>query len=274
VLATVTALAFRSFLPDPEAISADQQRNALATVIYLYTLACFLAAACVWLFVPESTTSGDELSEDRPLRTKTSIQDRVRFVLQNPAIWLIAVVIISAYCAYKAILLNSLYAETAYQWSEKDTPILNVVGSWLRPVAALGAGYLADRISPSRTSMICFAVLVAAYACFATTQPGSGTEWLLWATVLVSSTAAFALRAVYYAVLEETAVPRRVTGTAVGVISFVGYTPEIFFPPLVFAIIQATPGSAGYQHVFWLIAAASAVGFVATAAIRSKYRGQ
>jgi hypothetical protein len=63
---------------------------------------------------------------------------------------------------------------------------------------------------------------------------------------------------------EETSIPRNATGSAVGVVAFVGYTPEVFFGPLAFGIVAAVPGAAGYQYVFGLLAVISAVGLVAT----------
>ena len=50
------------------------------------------------------------------------------------------------------------------------------------------------------------------------------------ANMVVSCAAFFALRGIYFALLEESGTPRELTGTAVGVICFVGFTPEIFMP--------------------------------------------
>jgi hypothetical protein len=42
----------------------------------------------------------------------------------------------------------------------------------------------------------------------------------------------FALRAVYFALIDESQVRLGATGTAVGVISLLGFTPDIFFAAL------------------------------------------
>jgi nitrate/nitrite transporter NarK len=266
ILTTVTVLAFRSFLPDPEAISESQRRAALLTVIYTYSLTCFVAAVFVWFLVPDTTRR-------IPLRGSETKKARIAVVVKMPAVWLLALVIIAAYCSYKAFVLFPLYAETAYGWSEKDTPTLNALGAWLRPVAALVAGLIADRVSASRAGAFCFALLIVTYICFAVVQPGVRTTWILWANVIVVTSAACALRAVYYAVLEETSIPRDATGSAVGVVAFFGYTPEVFLAPLAFGIVAASPGAAGYQHVFWLLAGIAVVGLAATVATRRIYRG-
>jgi nitrate/nitrite transporter NarK len=233
----------------------------LLTVIYTYTLICFVTAVFVWLLVPDTARRG-------PSPSKKATKGRIALVMKMPAVWLLAVVIISAYCSYKAFVLFPLFAEAAYGWSEKDTPTLNALGAWLRPIAALGAGFIADRVSASRAGVFSFALLIAAYICFAVAQPGAATVWILWTNVIVVTTAACALRAVYYAILEETSIPRDATGSAVGVVAFVGYTPEVFLAPLAFGIVAAAPGAAGYHYVFGLLAAVSAVGLAATVVIR------
>jgi nitrate/nitrite transporter NarK len=265
VLATVTVVVFRQLLPDPDAIDASQRRAALQTVIYMYSSACFVAAVLVWFVVPDTAGPRDAAA---PPHGGSSTADRLVRVMKMPAVWLLAVVIIAAYCSYKAFVLFPLYAEAAYGWSERDTPTLNALGSWLRPVAALVAGMLADRSSASRISLLCFALLIATYIAFAVVPPGAGTVWLLWVNVIVVTSAACALRAVYYAVLEETSIPRDATGSAVGVVAFVGYTPEVFLAPLAFGIVAASPGAPGYQHVFVMLAGIAAIGLAATLGIR------
>jgi nitrate/nitrite transporter NarK len=265
VLATVTVMVFRSFLPDPDAISESQRTAALRTVIYTYSVSCFVAAVFVWLLVPDT-------GRRQPSPAKKASQGHIARVMKMPAVWLLAVILICAYCSYKAFVLFPLFAEAGYGWSEKDTPMLNTLGAWLRPVAALGAGFIADRVTASRASVICFAMLIGTYICFAGVQPGASTAWVLWTNVIVVTAAACALRAVYYAILEETSIPRDLTGSTVGVVAFFGYTPEVFFAPLAFTMVKASPGAAGYQHVFWLLAVISAVGLAATVAIRRIYR--
>jgi hypothetical protein len=55
-----------------------------------------------------------------------------------------------------------------------------------------------------------------------------------------------------------------ITGTAVGFISVVGYTPDIFAGPLMGYFLDANPGAVGLEHTFWLMAGFSVVGLVAS----------
>ena len=62
--------------------------------------------------------------------------------------------------------------------------------------------------------------------------------------------AVFALRGIYFALLQETKTQREITGTTVGIVSFMGFTPEIFFGPISGRILDAAPGIQGHHNYF------------------------
>ena len=57
-----------------------------------------------------------------------------------------------------------------------------------------------------------------------------------------------------------------VTGTAVGLVSFLGYTPDIFFGPLMGVLLDNSPGITGHQHLFWVLTAFAVLGAVVSVA--------
>ena len=64
--------------------------------------------------------------------------------------------------------------------------------------------------------------------------------------------------------VKEGRIPYAVTGTAVGIISVVGYTPDIFMGPVMGVLLDNSPGIKGHQHVFALLAAFSLIGALAS----------
>ena len=61
-----------------------------------------------------------------------------------------------------------------------------------------------------------------------------------------------------------------VTGTATGVISVIGYTPDIFMPTLGGMILDANPGAGGYQNLFLFVTALSFLGLIAAFVVYRK----
>ena len=84
--------------------------------------------------------------------------------------------------------------------------------------------------------------------------------------IFFSAVAIYGLRGVYFAIMEEVDVPRHATGTAVGIISLVGYTPDIFIMPVAGWLIDRSPGATGHQHFYGVLMLFSLVGLIAVIA--------
>jgi nitrate/nitrite transporter NarK len=257
-------LPFKALLgEDPERASQAQRVSALRAVVLIYAAATLLTAILVWFFVPERRASAEE---ERP-----SLLHHIATVLRKGAIWLQSAIIVCAYVAYKGIDNYSLFAVQGYRMNEVEGAHISTMASGARPIACVGAGLLGDRISSSRVILLSFAILVASYLFFAVDDPGP--RWVLWSNVLVSCSAAFALRGVYFALFEEASIPGEITGTAVGVVSIIGYTPDVFFYPVTGWLLDRTPGLVGHQHFFWLLLGFALLGLLATGRFRRSVHG-
>lgn len=264
LLATLALFFFSMFMPATDEIATLAQKTAaLRSTMCVYTCICFVAATFVWLFVPELTPN--RTSE----RTVERRQGHLLQVLKMPAVWLQALIIVGAYCVYKGGDFYSQYARDIWGWSDVHAARLSALSVWTRPVAAIGAGLIADRLSSTRVIMGCFTLTGLAYISFILTPPGDTLTWLLWTNVLATCTGMFALRGIYFALLEESSVPPEMTGTAVGVVSFIGYTPEIFMPLLGGWLIDLWAGGVtGYQVLFAFLGAMSVLSIVAAWILR------
>ena len=78
------------------------------------------------------------------------------------------------------------------------------------------------------------------------------------------SAAVFGLRGLYFAIFGQAGVPAALTGTAVGIVSLVGYTPDIFMGPLNGYLTDTYPGALGHQYFFAVLAAFAALGLICT----------
>jgi MFS family permease len=141
---------------------------------------------------------------------------------------------------------------------------------WLKPFAALVAGYIADKFGIARSVAFLFLLLIASFGLLAV-MPGTPTLLpMMLVNVAIASLAVFAMRGIYFALLEEGGVPMAVTGTAAGIVSTVGFTPDIFMPLLGGILLDKFPGAEGYRYFFLTTAAICGVGFVASLLIYLK----
>ncbi len=103
-------------------------------------------------------------------------------------------------------------------------------------------------------------MLLLSYAMLSIALPDGTGLTIIYANIFVSFFAVFGLRGVYFALLEENDTPAFLTGAVTGMVSFVGYTPEIFFAPITGRILDASPGIVGHQNYFLFLAGVMIVG--------------
>ncbi|HIA49562.1 MAG TPA: MFS transporter, partial [Acidobacteria bacterium] len=240
------------YLPTETALVTDLDRRAgLRSIILYYSLITLLCAGIVWFLVPHVRGT---VSEHR--NPFVGIPE----VIRRPLIWTQAAVIICAYCGMKGTDNYSLYAVQVLGMNEIDAARLATYGAYVRPVACVIAGLIADRYSSARSICVLFVMLVISYSVLAVVTPDTIALTLIYANVFVTFFAIFALRGIYYALLEETRTPKHLTGASVAVIAFIGYTPEIFFGPVTGRILDANPGVPGHLNYFAFLTAVSVVG--------------
>ena len=262
-MASLGAALFTWSFPEGYAAASFQERKAaMILVIQIYTLATFLAGVFVWFAIPEPGSAARRWDpESEP------VLRHIGRALRLPVVWLIAMVVICAYVAYKGYDYYGLYAVETFGLSEVEAAHLSAVGAWARPVGALTFGLLGDRLLVSRMTVLCFALLLVSQSLFAVLVPAPDLVWVLWTNVLAGSLVMFGLRALYYALFEEGGVPASLTGTAVGIVSVVGYTPDVFVNYFGGVILDAAPGLAGHQNLFRFFAAFALLGLLAAAVL-------
>ena len=257
LLASGGVMLLAMFMPDNlDQLNNQERRAAFRTVIFFYSSVTLAAAALTWIVIPPIKHIGD--STQALLRNSLT-------VLGRPLVWAQAGVIICAYCGYKGFDNYSLYAVQVLGMNEVDGASLAAYGTYVRPVAAIGAGFLADRWTAGKTVGACFVLMVLSYGLLATMLPVGPGLYMIYGNMLVSIATVFMLRGVYFALLEENQVPPYLTGAVAGTVSFIGYTPEIFFGPVTGRILDANPGPVGHQHYFLFLAVVAAIGVAVVA---------
>jgi sugar phosphate permease len=262
VLATIGAGLFGLMFPEGyAAANFEDKQEALRLIILGYTAVTATAGVFVWFVLSDGHPSGQPgLEEWRPATEST--WTHIKRVMRIPAVWLTSIIVVCAYVGFKGFDNYSLYAVEGFGMGEVEAARIAAIGAWMRPVAALGAGFLGDRFLVSRMTVVCFAVLLVSQLFFALHTPLPGTAWVLLFNILIGSSAIFGLRALYFALFEEAKVPTAVTGTAVGLVSVLGYTPDIFVSYAGGVLLDRSPGLAGHQHYFYFLAAFAAIGLL------------
>ena len=250
-----TALLAESLGTTFEEATAVERFNSFAKVIYFYSIVTAATGLLVWIVIPDSGPG--------------EIQPRFRFqdlghVVAKPIVWMQGVIIVCAYCGYKGLDNYGLYVEQVLGLSNAESNTFMSRTAYIRVIAAVAAGFLADRFFPSRVVIGCFALALVAYGLLSTPLFGVVGLHIVLLNLVVTFVSVYALRGVYFALIEQSKTPKHLTGTTAGIISVVGFTPDFFFNAISGRILDAAPGAVGFQYYFLLLTGFAVLGLVTT----------
>jgi MFS family permease len=241
-------------------------QQALSTVVVQLSLVTMALGVIAWFVI-------EDLSREESGATVNLAPGwhEVLAVLKMPVIWLIIIVVMTAYCAYWSSYAINPYATDVILTTTAVAGAISVARMWLKPVSGFMAGFVADRFGVSSTTTVLFAMLVVSFLGLAALSGNLPRFNLMLGFMAIAAIAIFALRGIYFALLEEGNVPLAVTGTAGGVVSAVAFTPDVFMPLLSGALRDNFPGAEGYRYLFLSTAGMCALGLIASMTIYFKY---
>lgn len=255
--ASIAVMIYASLLPaDVASATISERSQAFEKMILVFAGATAAASVLVWFVIPNPDPARNGERSTVTLFGAFS-------VLRLPAVWLQSIIIVCAYVAYKGLDDVSLYAKVALGFDEVNAAYSGTVSMWVRPFAAVAAGLIADRTRVSHMTAASFLALATGAGVIASGILQAGMVAAFFIVIVGTSAAVHALRGLYFAIMQEGEIPLEYTGTVVGIVSTVGYTPDIFMGPLMGKLLDQSPGVLGHQHVFAVIAAFSLVGCAA-----------
>jgi nitrate/nitrite transporter NarK len=235
-------------------VTVSESRAAFKMVILVSSGIVVLVGVLVWLFMKL-----DPKIEKGIILEKITIL-QIKAVLRLPSVWLLMIIILCAYVGYKITDVFSLYAQDVMHYDQVQSAQVGTFLLFIRPAIGILIGVLADRTLPTFWLVVSFVVSFFGALLFASGVISDSETALFFISILVVATGVYAARSLYFAVMESGQIPLIFTGTAVGLVSLIGYTPDIFAGPAMGYLLDNSPGKEGHQHVFWMLALFSFIG--------------
>ncbi len=257
-IASGSAVLLGVFLPNQvEAASLEQLSNALGKIIFIFCGVTAIGALLVWFIFP------NEGPEKRTLNEKLSL-DGVKASMKSRSVWLQALIVLCAYVGYKCTDDFGLYASDVFGFNDVNSAHMATISFWMRPIAAIAAGFLGDRYGHSKMTSISFVILILGSGMLSSGFLGPGMIAFVAVVIATTSLGIYALRGLYYALFQESKIPLAITGSAIGLISVIGYTPDVFMGPLMGVILDNNPGESGHQILFAVLVVFGVIGFLSS----------
>ena len=264
LLASSTLMLFSSYLPEVGPLHISDKRVALCEVIKVFTGLTFLVAALVWMCVPSEEQSTEDV-EATPQRKAISLNE-IMIILKNPAVWLQGMIIITAYTGYKGMDDLSLFAKDVYGMNDVEAGGVSSVAFWVRPFAAILAGMIGGVFGGVRAMIGCFSLICLGNGVIALGLMNPNAPWMIMMYIFCSGAAIFGLRGLYFSIFDRAGVPPALMGTAIGFVSVIGYTPDIFIGPINGYLTDTYPGALGHEYFFGVLCVFAALGLLSAVA--------
>jgi MFS family permease len=259
LLATV-ALGLFAFATETRSQSAAE---GFKHVVYLYSFICIvIGCGLVLLKDPKSIEAQTAELDTQPHNLLSDLATLVKI----PELWLVTAIVFCGYHMFWATYSFSDYLQGSGMTAVMAGTI-TTIKLWMRPIGGIGGGWLGDKFS--NISVLIVALLLVTLAMVGLIVfPGFNNLGLLIGTVIFIGLMTYAIRGLYWAILDSCNIPLRITGLAIGIVSVVGYLPDTFIPLINGYLTETYPGAVGYNLYFGYIAFIGVLGTLAALTLR------
>jgi MFS family permease len=220
--------------------------DALLKVIYLYVGYALLLAPIVVFAIDDVK---DDSSSAEIAASDGSLLANLKVIFGKTEVWLAAFCILTGYQLFWATYSFSGYMQQQYGLTAVAVGSITVAKLWMRPIGAVAAGFIGDRFNRERVlAVLMFSGTVALAGLIV--LPLTASAGMLLAVVLFIGLATYAIRGIFWATLDSCEIPNRIKGLAIGVISLIGYSPDIYLPLINGFLLEKYPGKPGYSIYF------------------------
>ena len=194
-LASIALVIFTSVLSS--SIDLTDKEQALASVIYMYSLALVITAVLIIIFVKEdkNAAAAAKSSED----SKIKLSD-IGKVFKNKFVYLHGFVIFAGYTIFWTSYYIGGYLQTSLNFDAVTVGSMMVGLLWMRPIGGVLGGILADKLGQANTiaagmlgGVVCLGALVVV--------PGTLPTYVITVLVMVTGLFCYLIRGTYWSLL-------------------------------------------------------------------------
>jgi sugar phosphate permease len=226
ILASIAVLMFREMSTPQDAATIR-----MTPVLMLYSTTAVLLGIMVFFVVkdnPDAVISKAAREANR-LATGSSLLKDLWLLLRMPQLWLVAGVMVIGQGLFFLTYSVSAYLQVNLGLTALAAGSITLSKLWMRPLGGFTIGFLADWYS--REVVMAWLMVLASISLLSVIfLPLGGHIYLILPLVLVIGYLTYAIKGLYWSMLDFCPIPPHLTGLAIGVVSFLGYMPDTLLP--------------------------------------------
>ncbi|MEL1224805.1 MAG: MFS transporter [Candidatus Neomarinimicrobiota bacterium] len=235
---------------DVSSLTLSEKQEVFKYVIGASSLIVFIIGIVVYTYLRI------ELKDDEKIGNIKSLLELAKL----KSVWLISFIILCAYMGYKITDIYSLYASEVMLFDEINAARVGALQQYLRPIVCISIAFFTDKNGNINNILIGFFVMMVGSILFASGLIKVSMNMLFIISLIIVASGTYAIRGLYFSILKDGKIPYILSGSAIGLISIVGYSPDIFATPLYGYILDNYPGIRGHQFVYLILFLSSLVG--------------
>jgi MFS family permease len=232
-------------------------------VIVYYSVTVAVAGLLVLFFFRESKKTAEEIAAAKEKGEIISFK-LFKDVLKYPHIWMCGVIV---FCNYMSVsmanYINPYFVDSFKVSTAQAATLSTTSGALATVISAYLGGIIADKIGSRVKFMAIAFVGMTVFVVVMQFIPLNPSLLYVFFTINVLFIfCAFCIKGIYFSTIGDVKMPKHLAGAASGVISLVGYAPDMFIYLVVGSIMTNMGNAFGYRLNFIMMTVFSVIGFI------------
>lgn len=235
---------------DISAATIDNKKEAFKYVIGFSSLIVFIIGIFVNYSLRIDSSKGHIIGN----------LDEMKKLFKSKSVIYIGLIILCAYMGYKITDIYSLYASEVMMFDDIESAKVGAYQQYLRPIVCLIIAIYTDKTGNINNIVYGFIIMLVGSLLFASGVIKFSLNSLFIFSLIIVAIGTYTVRGLYFSILRDGKIPIILSGTAIGIVSIIGYTPDIFATPLYGYLLDTYPGITGHQLVYLVLTMFSLIG--------------
>ena len=154
-----------------------------------------------------------------------------------------------SYATYWTVYYYGGFLETNIKVDPIRVGTIMTVVLWMRPVGGILGGLIADKAGKT---IALGGALIGALVCLVIMSllSSQNARIIFYVLAVLAGIFVFAIRGTYWSLIGECGIDDKIIGITIGIVSFIGYLPDIVLPLFNSFLFKTFGGNGGYNAYF------------------------
>lgn len=243
----------------------EHNPNSFRAVLITYGIIMLLFAVLCWFMLPDGNGNAQESIQVEKAPKGQALKN-VLYVLKRPVTWYCSFIVFGVFIIYTILSYTASYLMDMFGMGMTLATFVSIMRNQvIRSVSAPTVGLLTAKTrikSPTIWLILGLAVMIPGLLLLIFVPATPKVLFFMIALMMLLAFCMYAGRGLYFATVGEVHTPKEITGTTIGIMSVIGFTPDVFVYPIVGHWQDTLPAAMAYRNMWYLGLGGVVIGLV------------